>query len=69
MKKTWKQINKIIHKNKTQDIILCVTTEKGVESNPCKTANKFNGFYTAIATKLVTKIKTNKSFDKFLDPK
>ena len=46
-----------------------MTTEKGVESNPYKIANKFNDFYTTIATKLVTKIKTNKSFDKFLDPK
>ena len=69
MKKTWKEINKIIHKNKTRDTILCVTTEKGVESNPYKIANKFNDFYTTISTKLVTKIKTNKSFDKFLDPK
>ena len=69
MKKTWKEINKIIHKNKTRDTILCVTTEKGVESNPYKIANKFNNFYTTIATKLVTKTKTNKSFDEFLDPK
>ena len=46
-----------------------MTTEKGVESNPYKIANKFNDFYTTIATKLVTKIKTNKSFDEFLDPK
>ena len=67
MKKTWKEINKIIHKNK-RDTILCVTTEKGVKSNPYKIANKFNDFYTTIATKLVTKIKTNKSFDRFLDP-
>ena len=69
MKKTWKEINKIIHKNKIRDTILCVTTEKGVDSNPYKIANKFNDFYTTIATTLVTKIKTNKLFDKFLDPK
>ena len=69
MKKTWKEINKIIHKNKTRDTILCVTTEKGVESNPYKIANKFNDFYTTIFTRLVTKIKINKSSDKFLDPK
>ena len=69
MKKTWKEINKILHKNKARDTILCVTSEKGIESNPYKIANKFNDFYTTIATKLVTKIKTNKSFGEFLDPK
>ena len=69
MKKTWKEINKILHKNKARDTILCVTSEKGIESNPYKIANEFNDFYTTIATKLVTKIKTNKSFGEFLDPK
>ena len=62
------KINKIIHKNKARDNILCIKTENGVESNPSKIANKFNEFYTTIATKLVAKIKTNKKFEEYLDP-
>ena len=68
IKKTWKEINKIIHKNKIRDSILCVKTEKGIENDPYKIANQFNNFYTTVASKLVSKIQTNKSFVEFLDP-
>ena len=62
------QINKIVHKNKNKDSVTCIKTEKGIVSDPFITGNKFNGFFTSVASKLVSKIKT-KSHEKFLDPK
>ena len=34
MKKTWKQVNSIIHKGKNKDVITCIKTVKGFDSDP-----------------------------------
>ena len=34
MKKTQKQVNSIIHKGKNKDIIMCIETAKGFQSDP-----------------------------------
>ena len=59
IRKIWQQINKIIHKNKNKDYVTCIKTEKGIISNPFPIGNKFNEFYTSVASKLVSKIKKN----------
>ena len=64
----WQQINKIVHKNKNKDHVTCIKTEKGIISDSFAMGNKFNEFYTSVASKLVSKIKT-KSYHKFVDPK
>ena len=61
----WQQINKIVHK----DHVNCIKTEKGIVSDPFVIGNKFNEFYTSVASKLVSKIKAKSSHEKFLDPK
>ena len=65
----WQQINKIVHKNKNKDHVTRIKTENGIISDPFAIGNKFNIFYTSVATKLVSKIKTKSSHHKFLDPK
>ena len=65
----WRQINKMVHKNKNKDYVTCIKSKKGIISDPFATRNKFNGFYTPVASKLVSKIKTKSSHYKFLDPK
>ena len=59
IQKIWQQINKIIHKSKNKDYVTCIKTEKGIISNPFAIGNKFNEFYTSVASKLVSKIKKN----------
>ena len=59
IQKIWQQINKIIHKSKNKDYVTCLKTEKGIISDPFATGNKFNEFYTFVASKLVSKIKKN----------
>ena len=61
-------MNKIVHKNKNKNYVTCIKTEKGIISDPFAIGNKFNEFYTSVASKLISKIKT-KSYHKFLDPK
>ena len=68
MKRTWKKINKIIHKGKNKDNINCIKTSRGVENNPHVIGNKFNNYFTTIAQNLVSKIKTVPDFQQFLDP-
>ena len=68
MKKTWKQINKIIHKGKNKDNINCIKTSRGIENNPHVTGNKFNNYFTTRTQSLVSKIKTTPGFQQFLDP-
>ena len=42
-KKTWKQINTIVNKTKTSDIIACIeTNDMQYETDPLKIGNKFN---------------------------
>ena len=65
----WQQINKIVHKNKKKDHVTCIKTEKGIISDPFAIGNKFNEFYTSVASKLVSKIRTKSTYHKFLDPK
>ena len=65
----WQQINKIVHKNKNKDRVNCIKTEKGIVSDPFVIGNKFNEFYTSLASKLVSKIKAKSSHEKFLDRK
>ena len=55
----WQQINKIVHKNKNKDHVTCIKTLKGIISDPFATGNKFNEFYSSVASKLVSKIKQN----------
>ena len=66
--KLWQQINKIVHKNENKDYVTCIKTGKGIISYPFAIGNKFNEFYTSVASKLVSKIKTKSSHHKFLDP-
>ena len=68
MKKTWKQINKIIHKGKNKDNINCIKTSHRIENNPHVIDNKFNNYFTTIAQNLVSKIETVPDFQQFLDP-
>ena len=68
MKKTWKQINKIIHKGKNKDNINCIKTSHRIENNPHVIGNKFNNYFTTIAQNLVSKIKTAPDFQQLLDP-
>ena len=65
----WQQINKIVHKNKNKDSVTCIKSEKGIISDLFAIGNKFNEFYTSVASKLVSKIKTKSSHHKFLDAK
>ena len=58
MNKTWKQINKIIHKGKNKDNINCIKTSHEIEKHPHVIGNKFNNYFTTIAQNLVSKIKT-----------
>ena len=67
MKKTWKQINKIIHKGKNKDNINCIKTSQGIENNPHVISNKFNSYFTTIAQNLVSKIKNAPDFQQILD--
>ena len=69
IRKIWQQINKIIHKSKNKDYVTCIKTEKGIISDPFAIGNKFNEFYTSVASKLVSKIKKKSSHHKFMDPK
>ena len=39
--KKWKQVNSIIHKGKHKDVIICIKTAKGFDSDPHRTANCF----------------------------
>ena len=63
------QINKIVHKNKNKDSVTCIKSEKGIISDPFAIGNKFNEFYSSVASKLVSKIRTKSSHHKFLDVK
>ena len=65
----WQQVNKIVHKNKNKDHVTSIKTEKGIIIDPFAIGNKFNQFYTSVASKLVSKLKTKSSHHKFLDPK
>ena len=67
MKKTWKQVNGIIHKVKNKDVITCIKTAKGFESDPRHIGNCFNDYFTCVAKNLVSKIKTKHNFRLFLD--
>ena len=69
MRKMWQQINKIVHKNKNKDSVTCIKSEKCIISDPFAIGNKFNEFYTSVASKLVSKIKPKSSHHKFLDAK
>ena len=62
-------MNKIVHKNKNKNYVTCIKTEKGIISDPFAIGNKFNEFYTSVASKLVSKIRTKSTYHKFLDPK
>ena len=46
-----------------------IWSEKGIISDPFAIRKKFNEFYTSVASKLVSKIKTKSSHHKFLDAK
>ena len=67
MKKTLRQINKIININKHKDKILCIKTGNKLESDPYLIANTFSNYFTIVAKNLASKINTNQSFSKFLD--
>ena len=55
MKKTQKQVNSIIHKGKNKDIIMCIETAKGFESDPHCRANCFNDYFISVAKNLSLK--------------
>ena len=59
IRKMWQQINKIVHKNKNKDHVTCIKAEKGIISDPFAIGNKFNEFYSSVASKLVSTIKQN----------
>ena len=67
MKKTWKQVNSIIHKGKNKDVITCIKIVKRFESDPHRITNCFNDYFTSVAKKVVSKIKTRHNFRQFLD--
>ena len=48
---TWKQVNSIIHKGENKDVITCIKTAKGFESDPHHTANRFNDYFISVAKK------------------
>ena len=48
--KMWQQINKIVHKNKIKAYVTCIKTENGIISDPFAIGNKFNEFYTSVAS-------------------
>ena len=62
LKKTWKQVNSIIHKGKIKDAITFIKTAKGFESDPHRIANYFNDYFTSVAKNLVPKTKTKHNF-------
>lgn len=67
-KKTWKQINTIVNKTKYNNPIACIESNNSqYETNPLKIGNVINEYYSTIAQKLVDKIKTDKTFEEFLD--
>ena len=67
-KKFWKQINTIVNKTKTSNIITCIETDDmQYETDPLKIGNKFNEYFSTIAQKLVDQIKTQKKSEEFLD--
>ena len=65
----WQHINKIVHKNKNKDSVTCIKSEKGIISDLFAIGNNFNEFYTSVASKFVSKLKTKSSHHKFLDAK
>ena len=67
IKKTWKQFNSIIYKDKIKDVITFIKTVKGFESDPHRIANYFDGYFTNVAKNLVSKTKTKHNFRQFLD--
>ena len=67
MKKAWRQINKIINKNKHKGKTLCIKTGNKPESDPYLIGNTFNNYFTTVAKNLASKINTNQSFSKVLD--
>ena len=67
MKKTWRQINKIINKNKHKDKILWIKTETKLGSDPYLRGNTFNNYFMTVAKNLASKINNNQSFSKFFD--
>ena len=68
VKKTRKQINKIILKSKNKDKIDCIKTPQEIETNLHTMDNKFNSHFTTIAQNLVYKIKTMTNFCRYIDP-
>ena len=66
-KKTWKQINTIVNKIKTSNIITCIETNDMLyETDPLKIGNKFNEYFSTIAQKLVDQIKTRKNLKNYI---
>ena len=63
----WQQTNKIVRKNKNKNHVDWIKTGKGIISDPFAIGNKFNEFYTSVASKLVSKIRTKSTYHKFLD--
>ena len=64
-KKNWKQINTIVNKTKTSDIITCIdTNDMQYETDPLKIGNKLNEYFNPIAQKLVDQIKSEEFLDK-----
>ena len=59
MKKTWRQITKIRHKNKHKDKIFCIKTRNKLESDLYLIGNTFNKYFTTV--------NTDQNFSKLLD--
>ena len=57
MKKLRPKINSIIHKRKSYSGNMCLNIEGSIVTDPLEDGNKFNIFYTAVAHKLVNKMK------------
>ena len=63
IKKTWKQINHILHRNKTNQQATQLMIDGTLTSDKKKIANAFNKYFTNVASDLSKKIpKTNNSF-------
>ena len=67
MKKTWRQITKIRHKNKHKDKIFCIKTRNKLESDLYLIGNTFNNYFMTVAKNLASKINTDQNFSKLLD--
>ena len=67
MKKTWQEINSILHNKKIKNNQICLRIDGNIINEPKEVGNKFNEFFTTVANKLVEKIRPPKrKFNEYL---